>query len=174
MKPIIETERLLIRELLPSDVDGIYALDSDPEVHKYLGNRPIKDKTQALELIQFIRQQYQENGIGRWAMVERETNQFIGWTGFKLMTELTNNHMNYYDLGYRLQRKYWGQGFAEESAIASLKYGFEILKLKEIVAMAHVDNIASNKILKKIGFQYLDTFEYDGALHNWYKMFRVE
>jgi ribosomal-protein-alanine N-acetyltransferase len=84
MKIHIETQRLLIREIRDEDVNGIFELDTDPEVHKYLGNKPITSMEQAATLIKFIQQQYRENGIGRWAVIEKETNNFIGWTGLKL------------------------------------------------------------------------------------------
>lgn len=170
MKIFVETERLILREILPEDIDGMFELDSDKEVHQYLGNKPVVDKKKSLEIINFVRQQYEENSIGRWAIVEKSTNNFVGWAGLKLVKELTNNHIDYYDLGYRLIRKYWRQGFATESAIASLTYGFEKLKLEEIFAAAHLENIASNRILTKIGFQKSGTFTYDSADHNWYKL----
>lgn len=109
MKPIIETARLHIRELLPTDIEGMFDLDSNPEVHQYLGNHPVQIKDEIVGVIGFIRQQYIDYGIGRWAMVDKATNEFIGWTGFKYVTETTNNHVNYYDLGYRLREKYWGK-----------------------------------------------------------------
>ena len=56
-----------------------------------------------------IRQQYIDNGIDRWAIINKETNDFIGWTGLKFVTETTNNHINFYDLGYRLIEKYWAK-----------------------------------------------------------------
>lgn len=174
MKIFAETERLILREIVPEDVEGMYHLDSDIQVHIYLGNNPIKDRNEALNIIDYIRNQYQENGIGRWAMIDKQTNEFIGWTGLKLVRELVNNHIDHYDLGYRLIRKYWGQGYATEGAVASLRYGFEKLQLKEIFAAAHVDNIASNKILQKVGFQKENAFLYDGAIHHWYRCLHAE
>ena len=106
MKVFAETERLILREILPIDVEGLWELDSDPEVHKYLGNNPVTDKEQIVEVINFIRQQYIDNGIGRWAIIDKKTNEFIGWTGLKFVTDTINNHQNYYDLGYRLIKKY--------------------------------------------------------------------
>lgn len=167
-----ETDRLLLREILLTDVDSIFELDSDPDVHTYLGNKPLKDKAQSLEIIKYIRQQYVDNGIGRWAMIEKETNAFLGWTGIKFKKKPPNNHSNYYDLGYRIIKKYWGKGYATESALASLTYGFQRLKLKEIYAAAHVDNKSSNNVLKKVGMQHSESFLYDDALHNWYHLDR--
>lgn len=168
MNIFIQTDRLILREILPTDVDGMFALDSDPEVHKYLGNKPVTSKEQVVAVINFIRQQYIDNGIGRWAVIDKRTNDFIGWAGLKFVTELTNNHQNYYDLGYRLRKKYWGQGIATEAAKASLQYAFEQLKTHEVYAMADCENIGSNKILKKLGLQFIEKFDYDGIEHNWY------
>jgi [ribosomal protein S5]-alanine N-acetyltransferase len=135
MQIFVETERLILREILPSDEMGMFELDSDPEVHKYLGNKPIKNIEQARQNIEFIRQQYTDNGIGRWAIIEKEKTNFIGWAGIKLIKETINNHSNYYDLGYRLIRKHWNKGFATESAKASLNYAFNVMKLKEVFGM---------------------------------------
>lgn len=170
MKVFIETERLILRELLPTDIDAMYDLDSDPEVHKYLGNKPVTDKAQIIEVINFVRQQYLDHGIGRWAIIDKKTNDFIGWSGIKFVTDLTNNHKNYYDLGYRLIRRYWGQGIATETAIASLDYAFNILNAEEVYASANIENIGSNKILQKIGLNFIETFYYEDIKCNWYKI----
>lgn len=170
MKIFAETERLILRELLPSDVDGMFELDSDPEVHKYLGNKIVTDKNQIAEVIDFVRQQYIDNGIGRWAVIEKSTNDFIGWAGLKYVTELTNGRKNYYDLGYRLIRKYWGKGIATETAITSLDYAFNELKADEVYAAASCENIASNKILQKVGLSFIETFYYEDIKCNWYKI----
>lgn len=170
MKIYIETDKFLLREIEFSDLDAMFELDSDPLIHKYLGNKPIKDKKQAEETIKFVRQQYLENGIGRWAIQEKENNEFVGWTGLKLVKETINNQSNYYDLGYRILRKHWGKAYASQSAKLSLDYAFNIMKINEIFAAAHIHNIASNKILQKLGFEYINTFDYDKSSHNWYRI----
>lgn len=169
-----ETERFILREILPGDIDGMFELDADPEVHRYLGKKPVTSKKQAAAVIHFIRQQYIDNKIGRWAIIDKKTNDFIGWTGLKFVTDLTNNHKNYYDLGYRLIKKYWGRGIATETAIASLQYAFEKLNTNEVYAMADCHNDGSNKILKKIGLHFIEKFELDGIEHNWYKINKTE
>lgn len=174
MKIFAETDRFIVREILTTDVDGLFELDADPEVHRYPGNKPVTDKNQALEVIHFIRQQYIDNGIGRWAIIDKKTNDFIGWTGLKFVTTLTNNHIHYYDIGYRLRKKYWGQGIATETALASLHYAFVELKATEVYAMADCRNDGSNKILNKIGLRFIETFDLDGIKHNWYKLERKE
>jgi ribosomal-protein-alanine N-acetyltransferase len=173
MKIFIETEKFILREFLETDVQGIYALDSDPEVHKYLGNKPITSMDAALATIQHVRKQYEENGIGRWAIIDKASNEFMGWAGLKYEQNLRTN-FNYYDIGYRLLRKYWGKGIASEAAKVSLEYGFNQLNLNEIFAAAQVDNAASNKILTNIGLKFVETFEFRGAVNNWYKLDKSE
>lgn len=174
MKIHLETERLLMRDLMDEDVSGMFEMDSDAEVHKYLGNKPIATIAQAQKYIDSIKQQYIENGIGRWAVVEKENGNFIGWSGFKFITDEIGGRSNFYDLGYRFIKKYWGKGYATEIAVASLNYGFTKLGYNEICAMADVGHIASNAILKKIGLVKQNEFTYDGTLHNFYSLTKSE
>lgn len=170
MAVLITTDRLILREILPTDIEGFFDMDTDPEVHTYLGNNPVTTKEQIVAAIAFIRQQYVDHGIGRWAIIDKNTHDFIGWAGLKWVTELTNNHKNYYDLGYRLRKKYWGKGIATEAARASLTYAFTTLNADVVFAMADCANIGSNTILQKIGLQLVETFYDDGVLHNWYRI----
>jgi len=168
MNIFIETERLIIREIVPADVDGMFELDSDPLVHEYLGNQVVKDRDESLNMVEFIRHQYAAYGIGRWAIMERQTNNFMGWTGFKFITETVNNHTNYYDLGYRMIPKYWNKGYATEAAKACLNFGIDQLKLNPIYAIANYDNAGSKNVLVKTGFHPQGTFVYHGVLHQWF------
>ncbi len=170
MKIFTETPKFILREIVEGDLMDMYELDSDPEVHKYLGNKPVQNVAQSKEIIKSIRQQYDTFGIGRWAIVDKATNDFVGWSGLKYETMSLNKQNGYYDLGYRIKRKYWGKGIATETAVEALKYGFTVLNLEEICAAAHIDNAASNKILQKVGLKFIETFEYDGISCNWYKI----
>ncbi|GJM34173.1 MAG: N-acetyltransferase [Saprospiraceae bacterium] len=170
MKIFIETERLILRELVPDDATGIFEMDSDPEVHRYLGNQPISNMGQAEDGIQLIRKQYVDNGIGRWAVIEKETGQFIGWSGLKLMPAPADVPTNLYDLGYRFIKKYWGKGYATESAKATIKYGFKKLKLNELFAIADINNEVSMRVLMKVGLVSIGEFDFEGVPHSWYRI----
>ena len=159
--------------MLPSDAKGMFELDSNPIVHKYLGNKPVKTKQQAVDVIQFIRKQYKERGIGRWAAIEKSSGDFIGWSGLKLnldKKEELNGRRNFYDIGYRFIPRFWGKGYATESALAILDYGFNDLNIKTIFGAAEIDNIASNKILQKIGLQFINKFRFEDGIANWYEL----
>lgn len=169
----IETERLLLREMRDDDLDGIFALDSNPNVHKYLGNRPIKTKTEAQNVINSVKQQYKERGIGRFTVIEKATGNFVGWSGLRLNTEYNmNGFTTYYDVGYRLIEDYWGKGYATESGKAAVNYAFDVLNLKHLYATTHIDNQASHNALLKIGLHYLNDFyfEPEKMTLRWYKI----
>lgn len=177
MKFYLETERLILRELLESDIEGMYELDSDPLVHKYLGNNPVKTKKQALEAIGYIREQYDQFGIGRFAAIEKLSGDFIGWSGIKLNAgekEALKGKQNFYDIGYRFIPRYWGKGYASESSFATLDYGFKQLNIETMCGAAEVENIASNKVLKKIGLHYCNDFFYDNIKCSWYELKRED
>lgn len=173
MQFYLETERLILRDILETDVDGIYELDSDPLVHKYLGEKPITSKDKAAEIIAFIQQQYKNLGIGRFAAIEKSTGDFIGWSGLKFNTgekEALNGKQDFYDIGYRLIPRYWGKGYATESSIELLAYGFKTMQLDTICGAAEADNLVSNKVLKKIGLQFINEFPFEGKVANWYEL----
>ena len=165
----LHSSRLSYRAILDSDLDDMYLLDSDPDVHIYLGNNPVTSKKQSADIIANIRNQYKENGFGRWAIIEKESNAFIGWSGLKLEKGL-RPEFSYYDIGYRLIKKYWGKGYATEAALTSLKYGFQEMKLDQICGAADVNNHASNHILAKIGMIQKEPFVFQGVKCNWYEL----
>ena len=166
----IETERLLIRNLSTEDSQGLFEMDSDPEVQKYLGNQPIENKSEATVYIENIQKEYKKFGSGRWAVIEKKTGNFIGWCGLKFISTEINSKSQYYDLGYRFIKKYWGKGYATESALACLKYGFEELNQEEIFAMVELNHLASRNILSKLGMKEMNEFEYDNTPHIFYKI----
>lgn len=174
MQIFAETDRLILREILPSDENRMFEMDNDPAVHIYLGNKPTQTIEEIREVIQFIRQQYIDNGIGRWAVVEKSSNQFIGWAGLKLIKTLTNGHSDFYDIGYRFLQSHWGKGYGTEAAKAALDYGFEQLHLNEIYGMTDADNKGSNNVLSKIGLTYIEDFDFEGMPSFWFKVTREE
>lgn len=169
----IETERLILRELIPTDLDGMFELDSNPEVHKYLGNNPVKTKAESKKILENVFNQYRERGIGRFAAIEKSSGDFIGWTGLKFNTgdnEALGEKRDFYDIGYRFIQRYWGKGYATESSLKMLDFGFKELNLKTIVGAAETGNIASNQVLKKIGLKFKETFPFEDVKVNWYEL----
>ena len=173
MKFHIETERLILRDLRLTDLEGMFALDSDPEVHTYLGNKPVKTIDESKKILESVLTQYKERGIGRFAVIEKSSGDFVGWSGLRLNTEYNmNGYTKYYDVGYRLIKQYWGKGYATESGKASVEYAFNNMKLPEIFATTELGNLASHNALLKIGLHYVEDFyfEQEQVILRWYKM----
>ena len=144
----LETERLILRELEETDFERMFLMDSDPEVMKYIGVPPLTDSNESKEMIKMIQKQYEENGVGRLAVVEKESGLVVGWSGLKLLTKAVNGYQNVLQLGYRFVPESWGKGYATESGKASLDYGFHELNAEVIYAYAHSEHEASNHILR--------------------------
>ncbi len=170
MKLPIITERLMLRKLIPNDLDDMFLLDSNPEVVKYVGVPPISHKEESAKMINNILNQYKNNGTGRLAVIEKESNRFIGWSGIKLITYEINGFKNIYELGYRFLPEFWGKGYATESAQASLDLGFNQLNADKIYAYAYVENQTSNYILTKLGFENKGAFIDNGDNCYWYEL----
>lgn len=171
MDLILQTERLILRELKPSDAEDFFAMDNNPNVHKYLWQKPTQDIEETRKIIEFVRNQYTENGIGRFAVILKETNEFMGWCGIKFVTETENGNTNFYDFGYRLNEKFWGKGYATEASFAWLKYGFEIMKIDKMNAYTHFENGASNHILQKVGMNFMEDYQdKDGNPWKWWQL----
>lgn len=174
MKFHIETERLILRELQPTDAYAFFEMDSNSEVHKYLGKNPVKTIEHINEVIANIQQQYLDYGIGRWATIEKLSGNFIGWSGLKFRNDEENNHIDFYDVGYRLHPKYWGKGYATESCKAALEYGFTNLNAKEIIGAAHEENKSSRRVLEKCGLKFVNQFIWKGIKCDWLKISKEE
>ena len=164
-----ESTRLRFRPLREDDAEGLFELDHDPAVHRYLGQRPVTDIAQSWEMIRFIRAQYAANGIGRWAVLLRATGEFMGWAGLKKVAGPLNGQSDFYELGYRYMPRYWGQGYGYEAAQAWLNYGFNTMQLPRICAYADADNAGSRRILEKAGLQPGNEFDEAGIRHVWYE-----
>ena len=150
MHIIFETPRLYLRQFTEADAPLILTLNSDPEIVKYVHEPTLETEEQARNIIiNNILPQY-PNNLGRWAMHIKETNEFIGWCGLKYRPELNET-----DLGYRLMQKKWGLGYATEAARHTLNHGFSKLNLHLITARAHIENIASIKVLEKLGMDFI-------------------
>jgi [ribosomal protein S5]-alanine N-acetyltransferase len=147
---ILETPRLILRQLTEADVPLLLQLNGDPEVLKYLHEPALKTEMEALNILRnHIFPQY-KSGLGRWATITKEGNEFIGWCGLKFRPELDE-----IDLGYRFMQQHWGKGYATESAQHCLDYGLKQLNLETITGRAHIENTASQKVLEKIGMKFV-------------------
>lgn len=157
----LETPRLIIRPLSEEDIDDWFEMDSDPEVRKYIDQSPNQSKEEIAEVLKMIQQQYVDNGIGRWAVLDKESGEMLGWCGLKYFKEPLNGLVNIYEHGYRFKQKHWGKGLATESSNAILNWGFENLGVDKFYAITDPENIGSRHVLEKLGFEFKEMFQFE-------------
>lgn len=147
MDYIIESPRLRLREFSLDDAEDIYLLNSDPDVIRYTGDGPFSS---VLDTESFIKtyDHYSKHGHGRWTCLTRDDNKYLGWCGLKC------NEDDQVDIGFRFLQRYWNQGYATEAAKACLQYGFSTLLLPVIIGRTDIKNLASIRVLEKIGMQF--------------------
>jgi [ribosomal protein S5]-alanine N-acetyltransferase len=146
---VVETERLILRRWSPEDAEAYMALYSEPEVFRWLGDgtgRPPVDVGQVRNRLE--RSAASEDRLGLWATVERSGPNLVGNCGL-LATEESGG----IELVYHIGRPYWGRGYATEAARACLEYGYGTLALPRIVALVYPQNLASIRVLEKIGMR---------------------
>ncbi|MEG4007455.1 GNAT family N-acetyltransferase [Microcoleus sp. Pol11C1] len=143
----IETARLYLRQFTPHDLDDLYRIYSDPETMKYITGVRSREATEIA--IDTMIQLWEENNFGMWAVVHKIDRKMIGRCGLGFLDKTPE-----VELGYALDKVYWNQGLATEASFASLNYGFEILQLDRIVAIARPENIASQRVIQKVGMKY--------------------
>jgi RimJ/RimL family protein N-acetyltransferase len=164
IKTITETERLYLRELNVDDATSFYHLNLNKEVMKYTGDVPFETIEKSKEFLENY-DHYKKYGFGRWAVISKENEEFLGWCGLKFTEEL-----NEYDIGFRFFKNQWNKGYATESAKACIDYGINKLKLPKILGRAMKENKASIKVLEKIGLEYERDFDFDGNIGVIYKI----
>jgi RimJ/RimL family protein N-acetyltransferase len=172
MEVVVESPRLIFRPFKLSDAESMFAMDSNPNVHTYLWQKPAVHIDESIQLIEYLQRQYKENKIGRFATFLKETDEFIGWTGIKYINDhVENGQTNFYDYGYRLNEKHWNKGYATEATQAWLQYGFDQMNIQTLNAYTHANNGASNHILGKAGFQEMETyFNAENVAWKWWQL----
>lgn len=160
----IYTDRLILRKFSIEDARDLYDLNSDKEVLKYTGDTPFSSISDAQKFINEY-DEYNKNGFGRLSVVLKSSNTTIGWCGLKYLAQLDE-----VDIGYRIKKTYWNNGYMTEAAIECINYGFNHLNIKEIVGRAVKENLSSIRVLKKIGMTYWKDFNSKGQEAVYYKI----
>lgn len=151
----IETDRLVIRSFEISDIDAYAAIVADPRVTRYLSSSAPHSFKEASDYVLAVVEEEANSGIVRYAVELKENGRLIGFCGFKQIGDAV-------DLGWRYGHEFWGRGYGSEAALAVMRYGIEILKLNNIFSVAMVKNVASVKIIEKLGYKEHEVFQKDG------------
>lgn len=163
--PMLETERLILREIVASDAADVFAFRSDPEEQKH-NDSPLQSLPEARELIDRLAREYREGRAIRWGLTMKGEGAVVGLLGY-----------NYWNvahfragLGYDLKRSLWGRGLMPEAVDAVLDFGFSRLQLNRVEAHINTENTSSVRMLSKLGFwqegTFHDQFYEDGAFHD--------
>ena len=137
------------------DLDDLAILFTDPDVMRYVGNGQSVDRVEADKALRSIIRHWETRGFGRWAVIDRETEKFIGFGGLRSLFGRP-------EVVYHLAKAHWAKGLATELAGASLRFGFEERGFDQIVAIAKPKNAASIHVMEKLGMHYeMHTSYYD-------------
>jgi RimJ/RimL family protein N-acetyltransferase len=153
--PVIKTERCSLRLFEQSDVDNLYTLYSDEQVMRFLPgaySREVAEK----HVVAFATV-FEQRGFTLWAVESKGTGEFIGRVGLWPLKGTDE-----VELGYVIARSHWNQGIATETSAACLEFGFKKLDLPFVAAITMSKNVASLRVMNKLGFQFIrDDHFYD-------------
>jgi RimJ/RimL family protein N-acetyltransferase len=157
----LRTERLLLRHWAPEDREPFAALNADPVVMEHFPSLLTREASHAMadRIATFL----DEHGWGLWAVEVLESGRFIGFTGLAV-PRFEAAFTPCVEVGWRLAREGWGQGYATEAARASVAHGFEELGLDEVVAMVEVRNERSQNVMRKLGMTRDHDADFDHPL----------
>ena len=149
--PVLDSERLRLRELHPSDAPAVFRIRGDYEVTKYNGGQPYRTVEQAGGLIDSIADAYRDKRSIRWGITLKSDpkSTVIGMVGYNYWVRSDYRA----SIGYDLARAYWGQGIMPEAVRSILDFGFTRMGLNRIEADASSENLNSIRVLEKIGFK---------------------
>ncbi len=147
--PILETERLLLREFVPEDVDPLAAVLSDPETMRYYP--AALDRAGVAAWIERNQRRCADDGHGLWAMVLKSSGEVVGDCG---LTRQTVDGSDEIEIGYHVRRDLWGRGYAPEAARACRDYGFARLGVNRLISLIRPENLPSRRVAEKIGLSF--------------------
>ena len=147
--PEIETVRLRLRAFTPDDLDALQLVFGDTDVMQYISGGKPRTREETETGLRRTIEGWQRRGFGLWAVVEKATDKVIGYCGLIPLEETPE-----IELAYGLAKTSWGKGLAPEAAHASLRFGFEEMKLERIVAVVNPQNVSSQRVLEKLGMKY--------------------
>jgi ribosomal-protein-alanine N-acetyltransferase len=157
----LHTPRLLLRRWRPEDRLPFFQMNADPRVMEHFLSPFTKEESDAM--VDRIEAHFAQHGYGFWAVELVGIAPFVGFVGLAV-PRITAHFTPCVEIGWRLAHQVWGQGIAVEAAQAALRYGFETLQLKEIVAYTVPANLRSRRVMEKLGMTYNPEDDFDHPL----------
>ena len=143
------TDRLVLRELQASDAEQIFKIRTDPGVNEFIDREPTKSVDDSLKFINNILKAQNSNGVLMWAITLKNEPQLIGTVVYWHIVKERDKA----EIGYEMLPEYFGRGIMREALMEVIRFGFEDMQLKTIVAETRADNLRSVNALKKCGFE---------------------
>ena len=155
--PTITTSRLVLRPFRDDDAGPLHRILGEKDFLRYFPNPAAPPIDRVETYIENQLRHWQEHEYGRWAVEKSDTEGLIGWNGLQYLPDTDE-----IEIGYILAKPFWNQGLTTEAAIEGLRFAFEVLKLEEIVAIVHPENLASQRVAEKLGMRFTRQAEYFG------------
>jgi ribosomal-protein-alanine N-acetyltransferase len=165
----IRTNRLCLRRFSKEDLDAYAKIMGDHEIGKWFPKGNGYTREESKKSLDNTIKHWDKHGFGIWAITDKKKKSLLGRCGLNLITETSE-----VEVDFVLAKDCWGNGYATEAAKAALAYGFGILKLDRIIALVKPDNIASRRVIEKIGMQYIQQAEYWGIICAYYSISKAE
>jgi ribosomal-protein-alanine N-acetyltransferase len=167
--PSFETPRLRLRPFREDDAPALHRILLQPDMLTYF---PWPKEPPLEKVERFVRQQIEQwtsVGYAWWAVELKPSGLLVGWNGLQFLPETRET-----EIGFLIDRSHWHRGLTTEAARVGLQYGFEELELSEIIALAHPDNVASRRVIEKLGMRFDRATEYFGMRVARYTLARAE
>ena len=155
---MLQTQRLILRDWQPTDIEHFAQMNADAEVMKYFPATLSRQESEGL--FERIQNHHQTHGFGWWAVEEQGTGTFIGFIGLSVPT-FQAHFTPAVEVGWRLARAFWGKGYATEGARKAISYGFEVIGLTEIVSFTAQSNLRSIAVMKRLGMTHQEADNFD-------------
>jgi [ribosomal protein S5]-alanine N-acetyltransferase len=161
--PTLITSRLVLRPWQPADANTLLQILQQKDILQYFPPSSPATLEKMEKYIEFHHAHWQEHGYGHWAVVTRLEEQVIGWCGLEYLTDTRET-----EIAYLFSRQFWGKGLGSEAARAALDFGLYSTALESIIGLVHPENIASQRILEKLGMAFTYRAPYFGIELNRY------
>jgi ribosomal-protein-alanine N-acetyltransferase len=156
---ILETERLMLRRLVPADLDELFELYRDPEIRRFFPDGTRTFEQTAEELAWFEHGHPRHPELGLWATIHKESGRFVGRCGLLPWTIEGREEV---EVAYMISKPFWRQGLGSEVARALVAYGFDSLKLDSLIALIDPEHEASLRTARSAGMEFDFETEMDG------------
>jgi ribosomal-protein-alanine N-acetyltransferase len=153
----LSTKRLALRAFTTEDIERLHWILSNPEILRYMPRRDPWSMEKVEKWVEWGLTQWNEKGYGWWAVEVIEGEVLIGWCGLNYVKDIDE-----IEVLYLIDEEYWGKGLATEAAHASVQYAFEVVEIDRLIGIVHPDNIASRRVLEKIGMCYKEKAHFFG------------